>query len=1036
VRYRVLGPVEVVDGSPLRIRSPNQRALLAALLLSAGDIVSHHRLIDAIWDEPPATALESLRTYVYRLRGTLGDGAQLETRPGGYRLAAERGDIDARRFEDLLDRARGPSPDLLARSRWLQEALALWRGSPFPELADVPWALPEALRLEELRRVAIEERFALKLTLGEHVELVPEAAAFVAEHPLRERGHAHLLLALYRCGRQAEALERYRRFRAQLQEELGLDPPPPLVDLERRMLRRDPTLDRPQGGTTPRTDDVEARARPRSGGRRRAGSRPQPIVGLPQQRHPLIGRDEDVERVVQLLDEGNPVIVVGPGGVGKSRVALEVASRVADRFADGGWWWELSTLDAEREVEDALATRLGVRPGEHGSAAEASVAFLEQHEALLVIDNAEHVSAAIEAVVHRIAARCDGIAILVTSRRALDARAARIHRLPPLAIESGSEHGDAGDDRDRHTWPRGGAVGPAVALLLERGWEVRPDLPVEADEDRESIIEICRRLDGLPLALELAASRLRALNPTDLAARLADRLDLLSRPDLGSRPEPRADRHRALHATVDWSYHLLTAAEQRLFERLSVFAGPFTIEAAEAVAVDADIAPDDLLDLLTGLVDHSIVTVVAGAGPTRYTLLGTLRAFGRQRLANRAEEEPTRRLHARYHASLAEDAGRQVRSRDERLGVERLDRCLADLRAAHRWTLEEQEPDLGLRLVVALLPYALWRLRDEVLAWAAPTAAMPGADVHPLFPAVAGMAGWAQALRGDLEAAGRWARRGLAAVPVDHPERALVPEQVLMHVALWTGQLDTCREIGERMAPLADDPYELMPSYVPALALTYSGRAREALRLMDDVQARADRLGNPTMRCLAAYTRGEALLDLDAPRAVGPLEQASRLARQVDNRMLQGVVDVALASQQARHGDPYEALETFTGIIDRLSGGGDWAHLWTGLRHLVVVVTRLQEWVAASALLGAVTESPTAPPPYGEDEATLGAVRQRLEGELGSDAFRLSYERGAAMSGAQALELARSIIADLGRNGGDAAPDITSRGGPTPGACR
>jgi hypothetical protein len=558
-------------------------------------------------------------------------------------------------------------------------------------------------------------------------------------------------------------------------------------------------------------------------------------------------------------------------------------------------------------------------------------------------------------------------------------------------------------------------MGPAVTLFLERGWEIRPDLPIEADEERESIIEICRRLDGLPLALELAASRLRALNPEDLAARLADRLDLVSHPD------PRAGRHRALHATLDWSYDLLTTAEQRLFERLSVFAGPCTIEAAEAVAVGAAIAPDELLDVLTGLVDHSIVTVVAGGGPTRYTLLETLRAFGRQRLATRSEVEPVRRLHARYHTNMAEEAGRQVRSRDERLGVERLDRSLADLRATHRWTLEEQEPDLGLRLVVALLPYALWRLHDEVLAWAAPTLAMPGADVHPLFPSVAGMAGWAQALRGDLDAAGRWAARGLAAVPEDHPERALVPEQVLMHVALWTGQLDTCREIGERMAPLADDPYELMPSYVPALALTYSGRAQEALRLMDDVQARADRLGNPTMRCLAAYTRGEALLDLDPARAVGPLEQASDLARQVDNRMLQGVVDVALASQQARHGDPYAVLETFTGIIDRLSNGGDWAHLWTGLRHLVVVVTRLQQWEAASALLGAVTESSTAPPPYGEDEATLDAVRQRLEGELSSDAFRMSYERGAAMSAAQALELARSIIADLERNRDDGA---------------
>ncbi len=982
----VLGPVRVtVDGAKVDLGSAKQRRLLVALTVDAGRVVSTDRLIAALWGEtPPATALASLRTYVYRLRSCLGDvGARLVTRPPGYVLDVPGEEVDARRFEQFLAEARDEGSDPHERLELVDEALALWRGPAFAEFADEEFARAEALRLEEARRLAMEERFELLLSLGRHAEVVGELEAFVAADPLRDRVRGQLMVALYRCGRQADALDTYEDLRRHLDVELGLEVPAPLQALQREILQQASSLDDP---AAPATRAISARGTDRRSGAREPTDRH--LHTLPVAVGGLIGRDDDLTTLEQTLADVPVVSLVGPGGVGKSRLALDLARRRAPHHPDGLWWCELAPVEDPADVAEAVATTLGIRAGDDTTAADAVTSSLTDRHALLVLDNCEHVLDQVASLVRQVARSCPTVTVLTTSRRPLDIEAENLHLLRPLHVPAGP------DDHDRS----------ALELLVERGRAVRPDLDVTAAPDRAAMVEICRRLDGLPLAIELAASRLRVLNPVDLAQRLGDRLDLLTDRQRDT------DRHRALRATLAWSYDLLGTVEQRMFARLSVFAGPFTLEAAEAVVAGDGIAAGEVLDLLSELVDHSLVALQPGGGIGRYTLLETLRAFGRERLRDNGEEEDTRRRHAAYYVVLAEDAAEQVRGRDEALGVARLDRALENLRAAHRWCIQHGEVDLALRLSASLLRYALWRLRAEVLGWAAQAAALAGAREHERYPTVAGMAGWAAGLRGDLDRAAAWAGDGLDSLPGAHDPRALVPYEVQLHVAMWSGELDSCLKMAARAREVTDDPVELVPHYAPGLALTYAGRATDALTWMHPVQAAADRAGNPSMRALCHYTRGEALLELDPEDALSPLQHAAELAAAVDNRVVLGVVDVSLGSLHARHGDPHTALRSFTGIIDRLYEGRDWTHLWTGLRALVSVLARLSHDEHATTLLGAVREADNAPPPYGDDAERLAELAEELTGRLGAAAFRSAYTQGRAMTDHDAVAFARHAI--------------------------
>lgn len=970
-------------GSTIRLGSHTQRTILAALLVRRGAVVSVDRLVDALWgDRPPETALESLRTHVYRLRRALhGGGARecLFTRPPGYVLDVHPDAVDAGRFERLVAEARDESPrrpeDAAAA---LQESLALWRGQAFAEFADAEFAAPEAARLEDLRLAATEDLFDLKLTLGRHAEVVAESEAFTAENPWRERAHEQLIIALYRCGQQTRALDVYRDLRERLDRELGLEPSQRLRALENAVLQHSPDL----AWEPRRTTDRAA-----GGAGRRAGR-------LPWERTSFVGRSRETAEVVAALHGHRVVCLVGAGGVGKSRLALRAAREAADHYADGAWWCDLAAVAAPEAVLDGLAASLGVlhRTGE---SVESSVLdFLAGRQALLVMDNCEHVAEETTRLLEALVDRCPQVTVLATSRVALDVTGARTWTVEPLPVTETDD----------------GEVEPAaVRLFLERARTVRAGLEHET-ADLAHIVEICRRLDGLPLAIELAAARMRSLNAADIAGRLDDRFRLLTQG-----PEARLARQSTLRAVVDWSFDLLSVAERRLFERLSVFAGEFTPEAAEQVCNGHPIEQGEIVDLLGRLVDASMVTVGPPQGEVSYRLLETLRAYGREHLAASGDLDRYRQAHARYYASLAGEAARGVRGPDEAAWVDRIDRDLANFREAHRWAIANVDVDVAMQLSVSLFRYAVWRLRDEVLRWAEETVDLAGAETHALWPAACGVAGWGCGLRGQRVLALRLAERGLAAAPRKDPGRITLLE-VQAHVALWEGRLDDCIDVMDRAAELATDPYELMPWTVRALALAYAGRTDDALATAEHARYHADRLGNPTMMGLARYSVAEALMERDPDAAAPVLDQAIELAGRVRNRMVLGVAGVSSAALRARHGDPAVALRSSAAVLEVWAQTSDWTHLWVGLRSLAELLARVGADRTAAVLLGAVLDGSTGPPVYGADAERLAELAAALEDRLGAGDLAAARSRGQAMAAAEVLDFARGEIDQAAAN--------------------
>jgi predicted ATPase/DNA-binding SARP family transcriptional activator len=558
--YRILGPLEVLgDNGPLRLGGAKQRALLALLLLDSGRVVSQERLIDELWGEaPPDTARESVHVYVSRLRKVLPAGA-LVTEGAGYALQVAPDAVDLASFERL--RAEGR----------FHEALALWRGPPLAEF-DEDFARVEGGRLEELRLSTLEERLDADLARGRHAELVGELEALVDAHPHRERLRGQLMLALYRSGRQAEALAAYRAARFAL-DELGIEPSEELRRLERQILTQDAAL-------MPRR------------------SRAETIVRLPVPATTFVGRERELAELADVLaGEGARVVTLtGAAGAGKSRLAVEVASRTAYAFPDGVFFVPLESVRDPALVVPAIANALG---------AGAVTEWLADRRALVVIDNFEQVLDAAPAVARLVTATS---VLLVTSRAPLNISAERLYPVHSL------EQSDA------------------RALFVERARAVRPDF-----DTSRAVGEICRRLDGLPLAIELAAARVRLMTPEMMLPRLGDRLSLLTRG-----PSERATRQQTLRAALDWSYDLLPDDARVLFARLSVFAGGFDLSAVEGIC-DGD------LESVQALVDYGLIEVRG----ERFALLESIREYSSERLAVHPIAAHRLRLrHAQNYASL------------------------------------------------------------------------------------------------------------------------------------------------------------------------------------------------------------------------------------------------------------------------------------------------------------------------------------------------------------------------------------------------
>jgi predicted ATPase/DNA-binding SARP family transcriptional activator len=748
MRFGLLGPLTVWTdrGAAVTIAGAKVRALLADLLVHAGEPLSADRLIEDLWDgDAPAKAVGALHSKVSQLRRALGQAEPagrdlVASTPAGYVLRVDAEAIDAERFATLVAAARGRA-EPAAVAAGLSEALALWRGRALADHADSPFALPFARRLEEQRAAALEDLLDARLALGEHASLVGDLDQLVRRYPRRERLRGAHMRALYRAGRQADALASYEQLRVRLVEDLGLTPGHDLARLQQAILVQDPGLDAPAGGC-PRTN-------------------------LPAPLSRLVGRNAAVADVVDRLAAGRLVTLTGPGGVGKTSLALAAATRLAQAAAgypdhagnhlpsdhpahdttaglpdradgaragggiEAAWLVELAGWEppdghergghergghggdrgsgadgggGERGGDGRLAEHvagvLGIpdvavghpAPGRSAGVVRRLARALSDRALLLVLDNCEHVVGPVAALARALLEAAPGLRVLATSREPLGVPGELVWPVPPLDLPDG----DA---------PELLARSSAVQLFVERAAAQSPGFALDRDIGA-AVATICRRLDGLPLALELAAARVRGLGVHALAERLDDRFGLLA---VGKGWTPA--RHRTLRAVIDWSWDLLDPAEQAVLRRAAVHADGFTLDAADAVGVGPGVAAAEVAALLARLVDRSLVVADHTPAGVRYRLLETIAEYATERLDEAGETEATRRRHAHHHVELAEQADARLRGHDQRRWLDRLDAEAANMRLARDWAVEQGEAALALRLAGALSWY--WYLRGR-----------------------------------------------------------------------------------------------------------------------------------------------------------------------------------------------------------------------------------------------------------------------------------------------------------------------------------
>ncbi|GAB3726314.1 BTAD domain-containing putative transcriptional regulator [Nocardiopsis nanhaiensis] len=693
MRIGVLGALEVRrdDGVVVPVPEAKVRTLLVGLLVREGRPVGADTLADDLWaDRPPANPERVLRSNLSKLRTVL-DGVEPDGRArvvrsaAGYRLAVDSGEVDAWRFRELRKRAR----ELSGRERVeaLTEALGLWRGPALAGFVDAPFAEAVAAGLAEERAGAVEERAEARLALGEHRRVVDELAEPARAEPLRESVQELRMRALYLSGRQAEALAVFERLRHQLAGELGADPGRRISALHREILQQDPVL-----GADP---DAQGPWAPQKAGEPSESRPPRPRTNLPAPATALIGRERDIEDVLAGAVSERLVTLVGPGGVGKTRLALEAAAKLGPAFAGGVWWVELGALPSGAHqgasVAETIAAAAGLRDtgvGRTGSGGPVTLLAeaLRSTKTLVVLDNCEHVVEAVADLVRRLLAEAPTVHCLATSREPLTAPGETVLEVSPLELPADPDGpGDLGE----------GHLPGATRLFVERARAAAPRFTLD-ERTRPLVDVICRGLDGLPLALELAANRVRALGVEELAARLDDRFGLLAG---GARGVP--DRQRTLQAVVDWSWDLLTEPERLVLRRLAAHAGGCGLPAAEAVCAGDGIEAHGVMEPLARLVGRSLVVAADDGGGLRYRLLKTVAGYAEQRMVEAGEAGAVRDRHLSYYLDLAERADTGLRGPDQVAWSRRLDTETANIRAAFDHAVSAGRTDEALRLAVA-----------------------------------------------------------------------------------------------------------------------------------------------------------------------------------------------------------------------------------------------------------------------------------------------------------------------------------------------
>jgi predicted ATPase/DNA-binding SARP family transcriptional activator len=863
VRIGILGPLEVLDGGrPVEVGGQRLRALILRLAVDAPRPVSVGTIADALWaDTPPADPANAVQSLVSRLRRLLPATAAIESGPAGYTLRVAPDDVDAVRFERLAAQGRralaaGRPADA---AEALREALVLWRGPALADASDAGYAAAPVARWQELRLACLEDRIEADLQLGRPADVVPELEALVEEHPLRERFRALLVRALAASGRTAEGLAAYEQTRQVLADHLGVDPSPELRDLHVALLRGDAAVVPERSGVA---------VRPRTNLRAALTS--------------FVGRDDDVERIGGLIRDGRLVTLVGPGGAGKTRLAGEAATRLAngsgagDLVADGIWLVELAPLGDPQAIATAALGSLDHRvlgvldqrtAGTGQEPFARLVDTLSGRRAVLLLDNCEHLVAGAAEFAEELLSRCPDLRILATSREPLAIFGEAVYPVRPLGQPA------------LVATPEELLRYPATRLFVERVRAVNPGFEL-TPETVPPTIEICRRLDGLPLAIELAAARCRSLPVDVVAARLGDRFRLLTG---GSRTA--VPRHQTLRAVVAWSWDLLSDTERELAERLAVFAGGVAPDSAHGISTDGaleDLTQDDVMDLLAVLADKSLLQPVPG-GKLRYRMLETIREFGTERLAERGVIESVRAAHTRYFLELAETAEPFLRGHDQLSWLDRLNEERDNILAALRTAADAGDADAAIRIAAALVWY--WSMlgqHTESRPWLRLALSVPGETsrtARVLATAAYAVACWAD---DDVVAAattGTELDGLLAGVDLqEHPLlMAITPTLALLRDDAETG----FRLVEERLDDAEPWTRAMLLGIKMAMAenLGHNAVLRETLpAAVDAFRATGDRWGTANAVTSLGWLRQ---LDGDFDGTISALEEATALLEQL-----------------------------------------------------------------------------------------------------------------------------------------------------------
>ena len=938
VEVHVLGPLEVVSsaGTRVSIGSAKQRELLALLAAHVPGVISTDRIVHALWGDDAQDRLSSLHFHVSKLRDAVDpDRAEnvVVTEAPGYRLGIEPESVDAHRFRELVSRAEMARSEDASKARaLLEEALRMWRGPPYAEFEYAEWARGEVLHLEELRLVATELRIDADLATGRQGGLVPELESLVAEYPLRERFWGQLMTALYRSGRQPEALRAYRRA-CQRFAEVGTAPSAELVQLEEQMLNRDAAV---EPGPVPGATLSKA------------------LNNLPEYRTSFVGRERELALGGDLLEEARLLTLTGPPGSGKTRMAVRLATDHLTVFPDGSFYVPLAAVSDPRLIATTVCRALSIRevPGE--TALQSLQEYLHDRRVLLILDNFEQVLDGAP-LVGEILDAAPGAKVVVTSRSPLGLSGEQEFSIPPLEVPP------TDPPPDRETL----LACEAVALFVARARASDPDFHLTSS-NANAIAEIAARLDGLPLAIELAAARVRIFTPQDLLSRLEERMTVLT----GGPPDV-VDHHRNLRDAVAWSHDLLQPDEKVLFRRMGVFRG-FTLDAAADVA---GLETGEILDGVDSLLSKSLVSRSVEIGETRYAMLETLREFALNELETAGEKPEVLRRHADYYLRLAEESEPELTRGYQHRSMELLTRELDNVRGALQYAIDVSDGELGLRIASSI--WRFWEISGHLAEgrqWLESLLASEEAPDAVRAKGLTGLAGLAY-WQADHDVA--WDRYGealgLYRATGDRFNEADTLSSMSM-TAIWNGD----PEVGDRLA-------------------------REAGSLFEDLGA-TEELGKIDMAQAFALTQKR---DLAAAR---PRWEASlAISRDLGDQNLAVTQLIGLAVCEFHDGNHEEALQIAVDALDEAADAQN-VQLAVWMLDFFAAFAASTTPEAAVRLSGAVDSlrrvlgGGKRLEPLGIEEAPFAA-----SGVLDPKTLGEAYDEGRVMTLEQAVDYAKDL---------------------------